>query len=418
MRYSILASIYEKLEATSKKLEKRDILAELYAKCSEAELHIVVLLSMGTVATEQELGIANEMMRRIIMRTYGVTEKDVVKKFRETGDLGLSAEFFVRNRHQRTLARKELTVEHVFDNLRGLADIGGSGSQEKKVALVSELLSAASPIEARYLVRTVLGEMRIGVAAGIVRDAIAKAFGQQAGDVEHLSHVISDFGRVAELAKKGRMHAEITVGVPIKVMLAERAKDLKSAMDEFSETAIETKYDGFRISIHKSGNDVKIFSRRLDDVTNQFPEIAQWSRECIRARECITEGEAVAIDRHGRPLPFQKLSRRIQRKYDIDRMVKEIPVQVNLFDLVYWNGESWMKRPLRERWSKLKSIIESKREKFQLADHIETKDFDKANAFYKAALAAGQEGVIIKNLDAHYQPGKRVGFWLKVKQIL
>ncbi len=419
MRYSALAEMYERLEGTAKKLEKRDILAELYRDCSDSELRIVVLLSMGTVATgQQELGIAGEMMRRVIMRTYGADEKDAMKKFRETGDLGLTAEFFVRNRRQRTLAKKELTAGHVFDNLQKLSAIAGGGSQEKKVALVSELLSSASPTEARYIVRTVLGEMRVGVAAGIVRDAIAKAFGKEPKDVERLFNVIPDYGKVAELVKKGRMRADVIVGVPVRVMLAERAEDLKSAISEFDNPAIETKYDGFRIAVHKSRDGVKIFSRRLDDVTNQFPEIAQWSRELIKARECIVEGEAVAIDKEGEPLPFQRLSRRIQRKYDIDKMVKEIPVQVNLFDMIFMNGRSWMGKPLKERWGRLVSIISVKKGKFQLAEHIETKDFEKAERFYRSAIAEGQEGVIIKNLDAAYQPGKRVGYWLKVKDIL
>ena len=418
MLYQILADYYERLEATSKKLEKRDILAELYRKSGE-DLAKVVLLSSGTVFPVGEpLGIAREMMRRIITKTYGAPEGDVIKKFKKTGDLGLAAEFFAEHRKQRLLGKKELTIKHVFENLRRLPEITGAGSQERKIALVSELLSHSSPKEARYIVRTILGDMRIGVAAGIVRDAIAKTFDKNAKEIEHVYDVLGDYGRVAEMARKGMLKAEIQLGNPIRVMLAGRAPDLKTAMDEFENPALEFKYDGFRVAVHKDNNDIKIFSRRLEDVTNQFPDIVQWSKEDIKAKTCIVEGEALAINaKTEKPKPFQVLSRRIQRKYEIEKMVKEIPVQVNLFDLIYFNGESWMKRPLKERWKKLGEIIkETKR--FGLANHIETKDFNRANEFYKSALNAGQEGVIVKNLDAHYQPGRRVGYWLKVKEIL
>jgi len=419
MLYQILADYYERLQATAKKLEKRDILAELYSKSGD-DLSKVVLLSSGTVfpAGELELGIAREMVRRIVMKTYGASESEVVRKFKETGDLGSTAEFFAVHRKQRALIKKELSVEHVFENLRKLPEISGSGSQERKIALVSELLSHSTPKEARYIVRTILGDMRVGVAAGIVRDAVAKAFNKETKEVEHAYDVLGDYGRIAEMARKGKLKAEIRVGMPIRVMLADRSPDLQTAMSKFENPCLEYKYDGFRIIIHKDNNAIRIFSRRLEDVTHQFPDIVQWGRENIRARNCIVEGEALAIDaKTENPRPFQILSKRIQRKYDIEKTAKEIPLQVNLFDLIYYNGESWMDRHLKERWEKIREIIrETKR--FRLADHLETKDFNKANAFYRSALSAGQEGVIVKNLNAHYQPGRRVGYWLKVKEIL
>lgn len=418
MRYSELVAYYEKLEGTAKKLEKRDILAELYSKCGK-NLHEVVLLSMGVVfpAGEKELGIAKEIVRRVIAKTYGIDEKDVIEKFKETGDLGLAAEFFSSGRKQKMLVAKELVIGHVFETLRKLPDISGHGSQERKIALVSELLSLAKPVEARYIVRTIIGGMRIGVAAGIVRDAIAKAFDEDAKEVERLFDVTGDYGRVAVLARNGTMKAEIELFRPVRVMLADRAPDLKSALESFENPALEVKYDGFRIAVHKDGSSVKIFSRRLEDVTSQFPDIAEWSRENIRARSCIVEGETLAISRDGKPRPFQELSRRIQRKYHIEKMVREIPVQVNLFDLIFFNGESWMEKPLRERWEKLKETVHAAKY-FRLADHLETKDYGEAEKFYKQSLAMGEEGVIVKNLDVHYQPGRRVGFWLKVKPVM
>ena len=421
MKYMELAELYRRLEATTKKLGKRDMLAEFYARCGDEKLYKAVVLSMGTVFPrgEQELGIAGELMKRIITKVTGAGGREVVEQFKKTGDLGSAAERLLLKRRQSTLGKKELTIDLVFDNLRKLPEISGAGSQDKKISLIAELLSSATPEEAKYIVRTTLGQMRIGVAAGIVRDAIAKAFGQPAKEVEHAYNLVGDYGHLAELAKKGRLKAEIELYRPIHVMLAGRGgDDIKAAVESFKSAAIEIKYDGFRVSVHKRGNDVRVFSRRLEDVTRQFPDIAAWARERLRAKECIVDGEAVAYDAaKNRTLPFQQLSRRIQRKHDIEKMVREIPVQVNLFDIVYLGGRSLMKEPLRERWGSLKKIAKESKQ-FRLAGHIETNDAAEAEKFYNSALRAGQEGVIVKNLDAHYQPGRRVGFWLKVKPIL
>ncbi len=417
MHYSKLADLYEKLEGTAKKLEKRDILAEFYKHSDN--LSSVVMMSTGSVfpAGSLDLGIAREMMKRIIAKSSGSSLEAVNKVFKETGDLGLTAEKLVQKKKQSSLASHVLTVDKVFSNLRELPNLVGKGSQERKIDLVVELLSHASPKEARYIVRTVIGDMRIGVAEGIVREAIASAFDKEPQEIEHAFNVVGDFGIVAEMAKQNKLKAEVQLFHPVRVMLAEPASGLKEAVEKFEELAIQYKYDGFRIAGHKDGSKVKIFSRRLDEVTNQFPDIAKWVREQIDAKQCIVEGEVVAVDSKGNPQPFQSLSRRIQRKYDIEKMVKDIPIEVNLFDIIYLNGKSLMDKPFKERWQELKKIIKPVKN-FHLADHIETKNLEQAEKFYQSSLKAGQEGVIVKNLSAHYQPGKRVGGWLKVKPIM
>lgn len=418
MLYSRLAEVYEKIVATTKKLEKRDILSELYKDCPQEYLYRVVLLSMGRVSLDSELGIAQEMMLRVISSAYGISDEQVNKKFKETGDLGLTAEFFSKNRRQTTLLKRELGVDMVFDNLKKLPEITGHGSQDRKVSIISELLGHAKPNEARYIVRTVLGEMRIGIAAGIVRDAIAKAFDKEAKEVEQVYDVLGDFGLVAEMARKGKLKAEIQVGRFVRVMLADRSPGLKEALEKFEKPALELKYDGFRIQIHKQENKITLFSRRMENVTKQFPDIVALAKEFIEARELIIEGEVLAIDKNGNPQPFQMLSRRIQRKYDIEKTVKDIPVQINLFDIIYFNGHEMMSQPLNKRWEKLKQIIKEKKGRFQLAEHIETKNLKEAAKFYEYSLRKGQEGLMVKNMEAKYQPGKRVGYWLKVKPIM
>lgn len=420
MKFSQLAGLYEQLDSTTKKLEKRDMLAGFYKKCPEDKLYKAVLLSMATVFPkgEQELGIAEGMIKRAIEKVTGASSGEVVEKFKNTGDLGLAAEKLMEKRKQHVLAKRELTIDHVFDNLRRLPSLAGKGSQDKKISLIAELLSSATPKEARYIVRTTLGQMRIGVAGGIVRDALAKAFDKNAKDIEHMYNVTGDYGHVAERVKKGKIKADVELFRPINVMLAERGgDDIKAAVESFENPAIEIKYDGFRVLINKKGNEIKIFSRRLEDVTRQFPDIVSWSRQ-LKAAECIVDGETVAYDAaKDKTLPFQQLSRRIQRKYDIEKMVNEIPIQVNLYDLIYLNGKSYMKEPLKERWAALKKIVKPSKN-FKLAEHIETKSLKEAEEFYSASLKDGQEGAIVKNLDAHYQPGRRAGFWLKVKPIL
>ncbi|MBI4162914.1 MAG: ATP-dependent DNA ligase [Candidatus Aenigmarchaeota archaeon] len=418
MQYSKLADLYEKLESTAKKLEKRDVLAEFYKK-SDSSIGKVVMMSTGSVfpAGSLDLGLARGLMKKIIAKSSGSSLDAVNKTFKETGDLGLTAEHLMQKKKQVSLGSHVLTVEKVFSNLKELPNLTGKGSQERKVDLVVELLSHASPKEARYIVRTVIGGMRIGVAEGIVRDAIALAFEKEPKEVEHAFNVLGDFGLVAEMAQKGDLKADAKLFQPIRVMLAESAADLKEAMEAFKEPLVQTKYDGFRVQCHKDGNKVRVFSRRLDEVTHQFPDIEQMVKANVNAKQCIIEGEVIAVDSKGNPQPFQSLSRRIQRKHDIDKMVRDIQVQVNLFDVIYLNGKSLMNNPLKERWQELKKIIKENKS-FCFADTIETNDYEKAEKFYQNSLKMGQEGVMVKNLSASYQPGKRVGFWLKIKPIM
>src|SRR3989344_4065291 len=418
MKFEKMAELYERLDGTTKKLEKRDILADFYKNCYD--LYRAVVLSTGNVFQqgEDELGVAEGMIKKVIARVAGASEQNVINAFKQTGDLGLVAERLMEKRKQKTFSSKELSLDDVFDSMRKLPSISGQGSQDRKVELIAHLLTNSSPLEARYIVRIALGQMRVGVAAGIVRDAISKAFDKEPKDVEHLFNMLGDYGRVAEQAKKGKMKAEIELFRPIRAMLADRGgEDIRGAIEGFEHSAVEIKLDGFRTQIHKRGGEIKIFSRRMEDVTRQFPDIAAYAKESLRG-DCIVDGEAIAYDyAKGRTLPFQHLSRRIQRKYDIEKMVREIPVQVNLFDIIYLDGDSLMEKDLTKRWAMLGRVVRETKH-LRLVEHIETKSPRDAEKFYKDAVAAGQEGVIVKNMAAHYQPGKRVGYWLKIKPIL
>jgi DNA ligase-1 len=426
MDYSELVNVYEKLENTASKHGKRDILSELLKHADNSELGKIVLLATGKVypsASSEELGIASKMMERAIAKSTGFSSKKIIEEFKKTGDLGLVAERFVKSKRQSTLMKKKLTVEKVFERLQKLSETTGKGSQERKLNVIAELLASAKPKEARYIVRTVLGTLRIGVAEGILRDAIAKAFDVDAKNVEHAWNMMPDYGKIVKIAKtdgdKGLKKVGVKLGTSMQVLLCEKAPDLKTAIEKFENPAVEFKYDGARVQIHKDGKKIIIFTRRLENVTKQFPDLVKLAREGIESENCILDGEMLAMDKKTwKPLPFQQLSQRIQRKYNIEKMVRDIPIQVNLFDVLYVNGETLLKKSLKERRKILEDIIKLIPEKFQLAKQIVTKNLKEAEDFYKRALKEGHEGVIVKNLKSTYQPGRRVGYWLKVKPIM
>ncbi len=427
MLYSDLAEVYSSLEKTAKKLEKAEIISKLLKKTEAKSLESVVLLLNGRVFpgwSQKELGVANQIMIKAIAKAFGLKDEEVVKAFNKSGDLGLTAEQLAHSKKQKSLASKRLSVEDVFYGLQQIASESGKGSQEKKLGNITNLLSSASPLEAKYIVRTVLEQLRVGIAEGIIRNAIAKAFEVSPKTVENSWFLNPDYGYIATLAKekgeKGLKKVEIRVGMPIMVSLAEKAPDLKSALEEAKNPALETKYDGARIEIHKNGNDISLFTRRLENVTKQFPDLVELAKKAVKAKECIIDGECIGINpKTGKSVPFQVLSQRIHRKYDIEKATKEIPIQMNVFDIVYLDGKLLFDRTLKERREILEKTIKIIPEKFQLASQLVTKDLKKAEEFYKKALALGEEGLIVKNLDALYQPGRRVaGGWYKVKPTL
>lgn len=435
MKYINLVELYEYLEKTSSRIDKTKKIAEFLRKTDLKILDKVTLLIEGQVFpsySEKEMGVADKMMIKALASATGFSEKMVVNEFKSTGDLGMTAEKLLSKKKQKSLISKDLDVEKVFDNLRKLAFIEGKGAQEAKISLIKELLMNAKPKEAKYIVRTILEQLRIGVAEGILRDAICEAF-FEAKDSEEKRKIIetiewawflrSDYAEIAKIAKesglKGLEKITLEVGKPYHVLLAEKAKDLKEAIDAFENPVIEFKYDGARVCIHKKGDEFWFYTRRLENITKQFPDLKDLAKKCIKANTCVIEGEMLAINpKTGEPLPFQILSQRIKRKYDIEKMVNEIPIQVNLFDVVYLENKDLFQEPLRIRRKKLEEIIKPVQGKFQLAEKLETKDIKKAEEFYKKALKAKQEGVMVKNLDAKYQPGRRVGYWLKVKPIM
>jgi len=461
MEYAALVDVYERLEATSSNLEKTAILAEALADADEAQLPILVKLLRGTpfAAWEaEELGISSRLTTEAIATATGVDEDAIEATWRDTGDLGDAAAEAVANRKQRTLVTTRLDVRTVHDTLQELATYEGEGSQERRIEAVAGLLNDADSSEARYVVRTVLGHLRVGIGDGTVRDAIADAFldGSDAAieAVERAYQVTNDYRTVARTAKRdgvdGLAELDVELFRPVEVMLAQKAEGLPEGIDEVADEGaavrLEHKFDGVRTQIHKQGNEIRVFTRRLEDVTAQFPDVVAAVREGVDATECIVEGEIVGYDPDtGEVLPFQTLSKRIKRKYDVEETAAEIPVTVHLFDCLYRDGESLLDASLRERLTALEGILAPEPGAIELATHQaaestadggesgddgrgddtasgrakddagETVAAEADREFYAAALDAGHEGVMLKNAAASYQPGRRVGYMMKVK---
>jgi DNA ligase 1 len=427
MRYSVLADVYEKLSDTAGKLEKTHIIAELLRKTPEDILYEIVLLLNGSVFPswgDGELGVANQMMLGAISKALGIEQERISKEFNKLGDLGLVVESFSKSKKQTTLGSRELDVTKVFENLKKIALQTGGGSQDRKTDLIAELLIQAKPKEAKYIVRTTIGQLRIGVAEGLLRDAIAEAFEISPESVENAWFIDPDYGEIAKLAKIGGEKAlekvKMQLGRPIMVQLAEKAPSLEEALNSFNKVALEYKYDGARMLIHKKGDHIEIFTRRLENITKAFPDIVKVCKSNIRATSCIVDGEGVAIDpKTGKPLAFQMLSQRIKRKYDVDETAIGIPIELNLFDIILLNDKNLTDLPLEERRKMLSTVVKEISGKIQMANQLVTKDMKEADAFYKKSLKEGHEGLIVKDLEAKYQPGKRVaGGWLKVKPVL
>lgn len=429
MEYRRLVGMYDRLDATSSTLEKTDILADAFDDAGEL-LPELTQLARGRLFASWEsddLGVSSSLTAQAIADATGVDDEQIESWWRETGDLGDAAANAIENRAQTTLVSDTLDVRTVYDTLRGLADYEGSGSQERRIDAIADLLADAEPDEARYIVRTIVGAMRLGVGEGTIRDAIATAFFDGSDEavraVERAYEVTNDFRTVSETARDrgrdGLDSLEVELFRPVKAMLAQKVEDVAGALDTTEQPLIEYKYDGMRTKIHVRGDEVRVFTRRLEDVTTQFPDIVTAVHEEITAESAIIEVEVVAYDPEtGSPIPFQEFSKRIKRKNDIEEMAAEYPATVHVFDLLYHDGESLVDTSLSERVERLEGVTDHGGGTIQRAKNRQPASVDEAELFYADALEAGQEGLIVKNMNAPYQPGSRVGYMLKVKPMM
>jgi DNA ligase-1 len=427
MRYQKLAELYEELSSTTKRLEKIDILSKFLKHLSEKDKDVLYLL-LGDIYPEYDerrIGISNQLAIKAISKATGIDTKKVVHEWKIIGDLGKVSEKLTLHKKQSTLHSHILMTEKVLENLRKLPELEGKGTVGKKLSLITELLTSASPKEALYLVRTIIGDLRIGVKESTVRESLAAAFFKRDSKTEKkIQDAIdksNDVAAVFDIAKKRKLKdlekLHLQVGKPIKVMLAQKAKTIKDGLEKVGKPcAVEYKYDGFRMLIHKKDKDIILFTRSLENVTKQFPEVVDYINKYVKGHSFILDSEAVGFDRKTKEYrPFQSISQRIRRKYHIEKLQKELPIEINVFDILYYNGKSFLNEPFEKRTALIKKIIKNHPYKIIHAKQIITGNEKRVKEFYKQAIHDNQEGVMFKNLKREYQPGSRVGHMLKIK---
>nr|WP_224449791.1 ATP-dependent DNA ligase [Haloprofundus salilacus] len=462
MEFAAFADRMAAIEAESADLETVSLLAETFGE-AESELAVVARFVQGRVFPAWQsatLDVGPNLCYEAIARAAGpnVDASDVETKLAEVGEIGTVAASYEFG-GQRGLAAfgsggpTDLSVAEVDGKLRTLAAAEGSGSRDRKLDTLFGLFNRTTPEEARYLARIVLSEMRIGVGEGAVRDAIAEAFEVPVETVERAIQVSNDYGHVAEVARDegvsassaeqssadhssgqsprednasgGSSHAKrsdgvggldamgLEVGRPVQAMLAQ-AGTVTDALDEWEEAAVETKYDGARVQIHREPNDVSVFSRNMEDVTDALPEIVEFVEASVDA-PAILDGEVVAVDDDGDPLPFQEVLRRFRRKHDVERMREEVTLRLHTFDCLHADGDDLLEEPLVDRHARLTGVLDGDDAESAVSTLLCSADADEIADVEADALEAGHEGIMLKDPESTYSPGRRGRNWLKRK---
>jgi len=419
--FARLASLGERLEATSKRLELTDLVAGFLQELQPAEIRPAVRLTIGHVFAEWDdraLNISVGAAMRVLDELVDAAPEVRDRVSAQAVDPGHRAYLLLDVARRSPPLSPPLTILDVFQAFERIAETSGRGSRAQKEALLRALLERATAIEAKYLVRIIFQEMRHGVSEGVMLNGIAKAAGVKAALVRRANQLWGEVGEVALVAltegSQGLRKATLRLFRPIKPMLAQTAGSYEEPFQRFEDrVALEFKLDGARVQIHRRGDEVHIYSRNLSDVTESLPDVVAEIRAKLGAREAIVEGEAVAVDGEGRPLPFQHLMRRFRRKYDIATATEEIPVQLYLFDALYLDGASLMDAANQQRWLALEKAMGGA----DLVRRLVPADAEQAEAFAKEAQRAGHEGVMAKDLESTYTPGVRGKSWLKLKHV-
>jgi DNA ligase-1 len=413
MQFLEFARICERLEGIPGRLDMIEEVAAVLPRLGDDELPVFVRFVMGRVFPDwstNKLGVGPNLLYDAVAYVVGTKRETVREAINAIGDAGRAVEDLLARKEQTSFFVQELDLVDVYREFGRMAAAGGQRSQREKLRVAQGLFGNARPLEGRYLTRLMLEELRIGMGEGNVRDAVARAFDIDVRLVEHAHQAMNDLGEVALLARRdpGAL-ARVTIEPfrPVKMMLAQ-AGTIAGQLTDHGEVAVEYKYDGSRFQFHKQGDVCRIYSRRLEEVTESLPDIARQLQEATD-HDVILDGEAVAV-RDGRPMPFQFVIRRFRRKHEVDAMMEKIELVPRVFDILYLDGETLMDRPLGERRTILEEVLGA-----HVAEQFRVGDAAAAEAIYADALALGHEGVMVKVLDSPYTPGVRGRLWVKVK---
>jgi DNA ligase-1 len=428
MLYDTLVEFYNELESTTKRLEMIDILTRLFIQASSQEIDKIIYLTQGKIHPdwkgEPEIGMAEKMVIETLTRITGLKKASVQLLVQELGDVGLAAEEAIITKKQRGFFTQELTVSEIYQGLDDIASKEGVGSSKKKMDVLGSLLACSSPLGARYLSRMVEGKLRLGIGDMTILDALSQAYTGSKDKrpvIERAYNLSSDLGAVAvtliEDGLKGVEDFKVRVGSPIRVMAAQRLSTPDEVFEKLGgQCSAEYKLDGERFQIHKNGDLVQIFSRRLENISHMYPDAIRLTKAQIKVKEAIIEGEAVAYDPDtGDDLPFQTLMQR-RRKYKIQEMMGKIPVRVYLFDCLY-DGNDLTLTPYPGRIERLEYIT-TPTEDFKLVERLITSDPEELDRFFQLAISEGTEGLVVKSTadNSVYRAGARSWLWVKLKR--
>lgn len=423
MKFRKLANTMEKLEETDSQTEMVAILADLFEKSNKENIDAICYLLLGDFGPgykDTELGIGEAMIQKAIAQAGDLNKEKVEEKTKELGDLGKVAQKLIQS------GKSELTVNRVRDSLEEISQLSGEGSQEEKIKSLTNLFLNNSSTGRKYIGRIAQGKMRLGIGEMTILDGLAKAFfgsKEKRKELEHAYNVCSDLGHVATILSTsglaGVKRIRVALNRPLHPMLAQRVSRLSEIKKKIGseKISVEEKYDGSRTQVHKNGSNIKLFSRRLNDVSHEFPEIIEDVQKHVSAEKVILDGEAVAYDfEKGTYVPFQKLMQR-RRKYDVGEYAKKIPVKYMVFDLLYLEGSSFLKKSYPKRRRKLEEIVSS-RKRIAPSGRIVTSKPDKIEDFFEKSLEKNLEGVVCKAYDenSYYEAGARGWQWIKWKK--
>lgn len=436
MEFKLIAEYFDKLERISSRIQITSLLTDLFKKSDKDVIDKVIYIIQGKLWPDffgyPEIGLGEKLMIKALSIGINVKEDTIDAELKKVGDLGEVAYRLKKSGSGTTIltflgasSSSPLTVEEVYNSLSKIALAEGEGSRDVKIRSLAGLLKKADPLEAKYIIRFIDGRLRVGIGDATIMDALANAYGggpHARPIIERAYNLRADLGNIAKVVASEGIEAlknlKPEVGIPIRPMLAERLNDPVEILSKVGGQAlVDYKYDGERAQIHKKGNEVYIFSRRLENITKQYPDVRDYVKDYINADEVIIEGEIVAVDKEsGDILPFQELMHR-KRKNDIHEAVEEYPVNVYLFDLMYYNGEDYTLKPLPERRKKLEEIIKPN-DKLHIAHHIFTDDVEKLKEYFYQAISEGAEGIMVKAVgkDSIYQAGARGFLWIKLKR--
>lgn len=405
-----------------------DLLVSLLKNTPEEIMDKVVYLTQGKICPDfvgLEIGIAEKLAIRALARASGMKESEIEEDLKKAGDIGETAQKFIANKKQVTFFQQPLTVQRVYEVLDKMARTSGSGAVDLKISLLAGLLAAATPKEAKYIMRTVTGNLRLGIADMTVLDALAIAYGggkESRELVERAYNISSDLGRVAKIVAEKGLNGikkfQVSIGEPIRPMLAERLSSPEEILEKLGGKCIaEYKYDGERIQIHKKDKEVTLFSRRLENISSQYPDAIELIKRYVKAKDAILEAECVAIDPDtGEMRPFQELMHR-RRKYGIQKAMEEYPVSLFMFDALYVDGKDLTLKPYPIRRQALEESVEES-DRVKIAKYIITQNMEELEELFLEAIENGCEGLVCKSVaeDSVYQAGARGWLWIKYKR--